>query len=337
MSAPVPAIMRACVITAPGGPEVLALRDVPRPRLGPDGVVVRVRASALNRADLLQRMGRYPAPPGAPTDIPGLEFAGEIAEVGAHVVGWEPGDRVFGIVGGGAHADYVAVHAGSLAPVPDGMPWPIAGATPEAFITAHDALVTQGGLARGERVLIHAIGSGVGLAATQLARMLGAEVFGTARSAAKLDAARAHGMHEGVVPMDGARGIAEAVLAWSNEHGVDVVLDLVGGAYVAESLRCVAARGRYLLVGLVAGTSTTIDLSRLLRHRIHLMGTVLRARSSEEKAEATAAFVRDVLPGLATGALSPVLVAVVPLERIAEGHARLEENATIGKIAVTMD
>ncbi|MCU0634759.1 MAG: NAD(P)H-quinone oxidoreductase [Gemmatimonadaceae bacterium] len=329
--------MRACVITAPGGPDVLELREVPRPALAPEEVIVRVRASALNRADLLQRAGRYPAPPGAPADIPGLEFAGEIESVGAQVRDWREGDRVFGIVGGGAHADYVAVPAGSLAPVPFGMPWPIAGAIPEAFITAHDALVTQGRLIRGDRVLIHAIGSGVGLAAAQLARQCGAHVFGTARTADKLVQARTHGMDEGVVPMEGARGIADALLTWSGGHGADVVLDLVGGAYVPESLRAIALRGRYLLVGLVAGAQATIDLSRLLRQRVHLMGTVLRARSAEEKAQVTAAFVRDVLPGLAAGTLSPVIDTVMPLDRIAEAHRRLEENQSTGKIAITVD
>lgn len=329
--------MRACRITAPGGPEVLAIQTVPTPSPAPDEVLVRVRASALNRADLLQRAGRYPAPPDVPADIPGLEFAGEIAQLGDQVTGWAVGDRVFGLVGGGAHAEYVRVPVGSLAPIPDGLPWPIAGATPEAFITAHDALSTIAGLRAGERVLIHAIGSGVGLAATQLARAIGAQVFGTARGAEKLQAARQHGMREGVVPIEGARGIADPVLAWSDGHGVDVVLDLVGGSYVPESLRCIAPRGRYVLVGLVAGAQTTLDLSRLLRQRVQLTGTVLRTRSAAEKAAATAAFVRDVLPGLAAETLAPVLDEVVPLTRIADGHARLEENTTIGKIAVVMD
>jgi NADPH:quinone reductase-like Zn-dependent oxidoreductase len=184
---------------------------------------------------------------------------------------------------------------------------------------------------------VHAIGSGVGLAAAQLCRALGAPVFGTARTPEKLEAARAHGMHDGLVPIDGARGIADAVQAWSGGRGADVVLDLVGGAYVPESLRCVALRGRYVLVGLVAGAQATLDLGRLLRQRVQLIGTVLRSRSAEEKAAVTAAFVRDVVPGLASGALHPVVDVVLPLEQVAAGHARLDENAATGKIALVIE
>jgi NADPH:quinone reductase len=328
--------MRACVIRAPGGPEVLEIREVERPIPSTDQVLVRVRASALNRADLLQRTGRYPVPPGAPSDIPGLEFAGEIAQVGAGAAGWREGDRVFGIVAGGAHAEYVCVDAGSLAAIPAGLSWTDAGASPEAFITAHDALLTLGGLRDGHRVLIHAIGSGVGLAGAQLARMMGARVFGTARQRVKLDAARPHGMDEGLVVSDELSSIADAVQAWSGGTGVNVVLDLVGGAYVAASLSAVAVRGRHVVVGLVAGVSTPLDLSRLLRQRIHLIGTVLRSRSRDEKAAATAAFVRDVVPGLADGRLRPVIDQLLPLERIAEGHQRLESNASIGKVAIAI-
>lgn len=315
---------------------MLDVREVPRPAPSPDEVLVRVRSSALNRADLLQRTGRYPVPPGAPADIPGLEFAGEIAALGARVTGWRDGDRVFGIVAGGAHAEYVAVPAGALAAVPPSMSWTDAGATPEAFITAHDALVTLGGLDAGARVLIHAVGSGVGLAGAQLARAMGAHVFGTARQQAKLDVAAAHGMERGLVPGDDLQPITDAVRAWSGGHGVDVVLDLVGGSYVAASMPAVAVRGRYVLVGLVAGATSTLDLSRLLRQRIRLIGTVLRSRTDSEKAAATAAFVRDVVPGLSAGSLGPVIDSVLPLERIAEGHVRLESNASIGKVAITI-
>jgi putative PIG3 family NAD(P)H quinone oxidoreductase len=328
--------MRACVITAPGGPDVLEIREVARPAPGPDEVLVRVMASALNRADLLQRLGRYPAPAGAPADIPGLEFAGEIVELGAHVDGWRAGDRVFGIVAGGAHAEYLVVDSGSLATVPAALSWTVAGATPEAFITAHDALCTIGRLHAGERLLIHAIGSGVGLASAQLGRLIGATVYGTARTPHKLETARGHGLSEGLVTRDGVDGIADAVKGWSGGLGVEVVLDLVGGPFVPATLPAMAPRGRYVLVGLVAGASATIDLGRLLRQRVQLTGTVLRARSRAEKAAATAGFVRDVVPGLAAGTLCPVIEEVLPLERIAEAHALLEGNGTTGKVAITM-
>jgi NADPH:quinone reductase len=328
--------MHACVIKTPGGPEVLDIREVGRPAPGAQEVLVRVRGTALNRADVLQRTGRYPVPAGAPQNIPGLEFAGEIAELGPAVTGWREGDRVFGIVAGGAHAEYVTVDQGSLALVPASLSWTEAGATPEAFITAHDALVSLGALAAGQRVLIHAVGSGVGLAAAQLARAMGAHVFGTARQQHKLDAAMSHGVERSLCLGSELQPLAEAVREWSGGGGVDVVLDLVGGDYLAASLPAVAVRGRYVLVGLVAGSSATLDLSRMLRQRIQLIGTVLRSRSNSEKAAATAAFVRDVVPGLAARTLTPVIDHVLPLDRIAEGHVRLESNATIGKVAITI-
>src|SRR5919199_2911762 len=179
--------MKAVVIPRPGGPEVLELRDVERPTPGSGEVLVRVRATALNRADLMQREGRYPPPPGAPADIPGLEFAGEVAALGPGARDWHEGDRVFGITGGGAYAEYVAVHERTLAPIPTTLGWDEAAAVPEAFITAHDALVTQAAVRPSERVLVHAVGSGVGLAAVQLARAAGAVPYGTARTAEKLN------------------------------------------------------------------------------------------------------------------------------------------------------
>ncbi|HEU4565017.1 MAG TPA: alcohol dehydrogenase catalytic domain-containing protein, partial [Gemmatimonadaceae bacterium] len=197
-----PALMRAAVITRPGGPDVLELRDLPRPEPGAGEVLVRVRASALNRADLLQREGRYPAPPGAPAEIPGIEFAGEVAALGEGVARWREGDRVFGITVGGAHAEFLVAHERALAAVPDELEWEEAGAVPEAFITAHDALVTQAALRASERVLVHAVGSGVGLAAVQLVRAMGAVPYGTSRTPEKIERARPLGLEDGVVPGD---------------------------------------------------------------------------------------------------------------------------------------
>ena len=225
--------MRAVVITRPGGPDVLEVRDVPRPRPGYGQVLVRVRATALNRADLLQREGRYPAPPDAPPDIPGMELAGEVAELGPGVQMWRVGQPVFGIVGGGSYAEYVVTHERMLAEVP-GLSWTDAAAVPEAFITAHDALVTQAGVRLSECVLVHAVGSGVGLAAAQLARAVGAVPYGTARTAEKIERARAFGLTDGIVLGSDLAPLQHAVESWA-AGAPDVVLDLDDQVRVRET------------------------------------------------------------------------------------------------------
>lgn len=328
--------MRAVVITRPGGPEVLEIQERARPEPSAGEVLVRVRAAGLNRADLLQRQGRYPAPPGAPADVPGLEFAGEVAEPGAGVHDWRPGERVFGITAGGAQAEYIRVPASMLARVPESLDWVAAAAVPEAFITAHDAMVVQGALGRGDRVVVHAVGSGVGLAAAQLASARGAHVFGTTRTPDKLERAGVAGVEAGVVLTDGPRALAAAVRAWSNGEGADLVLDLVGGDYVPAGLESLAVRGRLILVGLVAGRRTEIDLGALLSHRLTLRGTVLRVRSVVEKAAATAAFVTDVVPLLADGRVRPIVDHAYPLHEVGAAHARLESNETFGKVVVVL-
>lgn len=328
--------MRAIVISRPGEPEVLELRDVPVPQPGPEQVLVRVRATAVNRADLLQRMGKYPVPRGSPPDIPGLEFAGEIAALGDSVTGWHVGDPVFGIAGGGTYAEYVVVHHGSLATIPSAMDWHEAAAIPEAFITAHDALVTQAALQPGESVLIHAVGSGVGLAAVQIAASRNAAVFGTTRTKAKLEAARAHGLTDGIVIAGDPVALVEATARWTGGHGISVVLDLVGGPYVAAGVASLATLGRLVLVGTVAGHRAEIRLDHLLRKRATLRGTVLRARSDEEKAEATAAFVRDVVPHFANKRLHATVDRILPLNEAAEAHRIMAANANIGKIVLTV-
>jgi NADPH:quinone reductase len=329
----IPAEMRAAVITKPGGPEVLSIESRPVPSPGPDDVLVRVHTSAINRADVLQRMGRYPAPAGVPAEIPGLEFAGDVVATGANVRDRAVGDRVCGLVGGGAHAEYLVTHHAAVARVPEGLPWDVAGASPEVFITAWDAMVSQAGLQPGETVLVHAVGSGVGLAAVQIARVLGCPAFGTARGAAKLDAAREAGMHDGCQP--GASGwIASAVAGWTGRRGVDVVVDLVGGDYTAESLPAMAPRGRLMLIGALAGASATMDLRQILGKRLTIRGTVLRSRALAERIAVTAIYESEVLPRLVSGALCPRIDARFPLERIAEAHALVESNQTIGKVAL---
>lgn len=328
--------MQAIVISRPGGPEVLELRDVPRPDLGPGQVLVRIHATAVNRADLLQRAGRYPAPPDAPADIPGLEFAGEVAALGPGVAGWTPGDRVFGIAGGGTYAEYVAVHAGSLAAIPASLDWASAAAVPEAFITAHDALITQAGLRSGESVLIHAVGSGVGLAAVQIARWRNASAFGTTRTAAKLEAAARVGMTDGVVVGEDLAAVTEAVDRWTGGRGVSAVLDLVGGAYVPAGIAALAQQGRLILVGTVAGHRAEIRLDHLLRKRLTLRGTVLRSRTDAEKAAATAAFVRDLVPALAEGRLRATVDRILPLREAGRAHEIVAADENTGKVVLAV-
>ena len=327
--------MRAAVITRPGGPEVLEIQERPVPKPGASEVLVRVRASALNRADLAQREGHYAAPPGAPQDVPGLEFAGELAAVGPDAP-WQTGDRVFGIVAGGGNAEYLVTDADCVVPIPEEMSWIDAAAVPEAFITAHDALVVQGSLHADEFVLIHAVGSGVGLAATQIVRAFGSTPFGTARTADKIERAREHGLADGLVIGGDPGVIATAFNEKTNGNGIDVTLDLVGGAYLGPSIQAAAKRGRIMCVGTVAGRSSTIPVNLVLHKRLTIRGTVLRARSVEEKRAATAAFAKDLLPLFATKQLAPVVDRVYDLDDIRAAHERLASNATFGKVVILM-
>ncbi len=321
--------MRAIAITKPGGPDVLSLveRDTPQPSRGE--VRVRVRATAINRADLLQRMGAYPAPADAPPDIPGLELAGEVEALGPGVERLAVGDRVFGLVGGGAYAEQVVTHERALAKIPEGMSFEDAAAVPEAFITAHDAIVGQAGLTAGETLLIHAVGSGVGTAAVQLGRALGVFTIGTARTPDKLERAKALGLDAGVVA-EGNR-FADAVRA-VDPAGAHVVLELVGGGYLDEDLRCTRGLGRIVLVGLMAGVRSEVDLGLILRKRLRIMGTVLRARPLEEKLAVMRTFEDQVVPLLARGKLRPVIDVVLPLDQAAQAHARMASNVGFGKI-----
>lgn len=326
--------MRAVVITRPGGPEVLDVDERPEPSPRPGEILVRVRASALNRADLLQREGNYPAPAGAPADIPGLEFAGEVAACGEGVSHWREGDRVFGLVAGGAQAEYLTTDAACVARVPDSLSWADAASIPEAFITAHDAMVTQAGVRTREFVLIHAVGSGVGLAAVQIARAWQATPFGTARSSEKIEQAKAFGLAEGLTIADDPGIITEPTQRWTAKHGIDVTLDLVGGPYVVANIQAAAPRGRIMLIGTVAGRSATIPVGMVLGKRLTLRGTMLRGRSVEEKRLATAAFAADIVPRLASGELRPTIDSEFELDEIRAAHERLASNATFGKVVV---
>lgn len=330
--------VKAVTITAHGGVEVLEVREVETPaRPTADRVRVRVRAAALNRADVLQRLGRYPAPPGVPENIPGLEFAGEVDEVGDEVRTWKPGQRVFGITGGGAQAEYVVVPENHLAEIPANLDWAEAAAVPEVFITAHDALFTRAKLQPGETMLVHAAGSGVGTAAIQLTRAAGAKAFGTSRTADKLERVREYGLTGAVVVNDDPRVFAGAAREWTTGRGVNVIIDLVGASYLEANLEALASKGRMVLVGTTAGAKATLDFGTVMRKRLTIIGTVLRSRSTEEKATATRLFANHVVPLLAEGTVRPVLDRVYKLEEVRAAHARMESNESFGKIVLLIE
>lgn len=324
--------MRAITISKFGGPEVLQLVMLPEPKPAKGEVLVRVHASAINRADVLQRLGRYPAPKEAPQDIPGLEFAGEVAAVGEAVERWRPGDRVFGLAGGGAYAELLCANARCLARIPDNLSFEEAAAIPEAFITAYDAIVSQCRLAAGETVLITAVGSGVGTAAVQIASAIGARSIGTARSDDKLSRAKAFGLLTGINA--GSGNFAQSVLDATAGSGVEVILELVGGPYLSEDLACAATSGRVIVVGLTGGAKAELDLGLLLRKRLTMIGTSLRARPLEQKIIATQLLSRNLCPLFAAGKLKPVIDKKFPLAEAAQAHALMESNQNFGKIVL---
>lgn len=322
--------MRAIVLDSYGGPEVLTLRDVPDPVPGPDEVVVAVVTTALNRADILQRMGRYPGP-DMTHEVPGLELAGRVVDRGGRATRWQLGDAVMGIVGGGAYAERIVVHERQLMAVPDSIPLADAGAVPEVWITAWDALVAQGGLTPGRTALVHAGASGVGTAAIQLCRAIGARVAVTC-STGKVGACRALGAD---LVVDHTSGdFVPEVKELTSGRGVDVVLDVVGGDYLARNLDAVAVGGAIVQVGVMADAMATFPLGLLLPKRARIIGTVLRARPLEEKIATTAEFARQVLPLFDQGRCHAVIDRRFPLEQVGEAHRHMEANANVGKIVL---
>jgi len=323
--------MRAVVITRFGDPDVLDVREVPMPEPAPGEVRVRVYASGVNRADLLQRLGLYPAPSGAPQDIPGLEYAGVVDAVGAGVERPSPGEAVMGIVGGGGCAEYVVVHARTAVKVPRGLDPAEAGAVPEVFMTAYDAVFLQAGLTTGETLLVHAVGSGVGTAAVQLAAVAGARTVGTSRTQQKLEKAAALGLDIGVA---GGDGWPERVLDRTDGRGADVILDLVGGPYLAGNQRVIAPRGRHVVVGVPGGSEASIDLRALMARRASIRGTVLRARALEEKIALARVFADRVVPLFEAGRVRPVIDRWVAPEDAADAHRHIAANRNFGKIVL---
>jgi putative PIG3 family NAD(P)H quinone oxidoreductase len=322
--------MRAVVLSSHGGPEVLTVQDVDDPEPGPDEVLVDVAATALNRADLLQRMGLYPDPRRMQPEIPGLEFAGTVSAVGRRVTMWKPGDRVMGIEAGGAYAERIATHERQLLAVPECVELVDAAAIPEVFLTAWDALVLQGGLTSGRWALVHAGASGVGTAAIQIAKAIGARIAVTC-SRGKFDSVHAYAPDVVVErsPHDWASEVRQHVPA-----GFDVVLDVIGGDEVERNLQVVATRGTIVQVGLMGGGTTQVNVGLLLAKRATWIGTTLRARPLEEKVAVTRRFAAEMLPLFDSGVLRPVVDRTYALDEIADAHRYMESNANVGKIVV---
>jgi NADPH2:quinone reductase len=339
--------MRAIVHQGAGGVEVLSLRTVPDPVPGPHRLRVRVCAAGLNRADIHQRRGAYPAPPGWPADIPGMEYAGLVETLGPEVSRWKPGDRVMGLVGGGAHAEFVVVHEAEVLPVPADLTWTDAAAIPEAFLTAYDALVTRGRLKTGERVLIHAVASGVGTAAVQLSKALHATALGTSRTPAKLERMRALGLDIGIDTS--TAGFRDQV-----SEPVQLILDVLGGPAFQDNLTVLAPRGRLVILGFLQGpVAPHANLDVILRKRLEIIGTAMRTRGHEERAQLVAEFRANVLPLFGPHVLSdepmhslshpsrvgallhPIVHAAFPISEVAAAHAAMERNEGVGKIVLS--
>jgi len=323
--------MQAIVLRGYGDPSVLQFEDIPSPQYGRDEILVDVRATSLNRADLLQRMGFYPDPFPSEVEVPGMEFSGLVVAVGDRVKLWNVGDEVMGIVSGGAYAEQLAVHERQAMRIPRNVSLADAAAIPEVFITAWDALVLQGGLTSGRWALVHAGASGVGTAAVQICKAIGARVIATC-STAKVDAVTALGAD--VVVDYTSQDFVETVKQASDGKGVDVILDVIGGEYLDRNVACIAVRGRIVQVGVMGGGNTSFNLGALMPKRASLTGTVLRARPLEEKIALSQRFSSEITPLFESGLLRPVIDRRYPFTAIAEAHAFMGANGNIGKIVI---
>lgn len=325
--------MRAVVLRSHGGPDVLQFEDVASPVIGEQDILVTVAATALNRADLLQRMGFYPNPFPSGPEIPGLEFAGTVAAIGEKVTAWSVGDRVMGITSGGAYAEQLAIHERQAIAVPSGMSLQDAAGIPEVFITAWDALVVQGGLTSGRWAMVHAGASGVGTAAIQICKAIGARIVVTC-SGGKVNACRALGAD--VVVDYGTQDFVAEVAAATGGAGVDVILDVIGGDYVERNIATLAVKGRIIQVGVMAGKPVPFNVGLLLGKRASITGTVLRARPLEEKIAISQRFASEMLPLFATSQLKPIIDSVYTFADIASAHEYMATNGNVGKIVITV-
>lgn len=325
--------MRAVVLEQYGAPEVMKVREVPVPQPGREDLLVRVTGTALNRADLLQRRGAYPQPGRKPEhEIPGIEFAGTVEAIGADVARFKPGDRVFGLLTGGGYAEYVTTHERTAMPVPDGLSWTEAAAVPEAYVTAYDALFSQAELRHGSTVLIHAGGSGVGTAAIQLCKLMGARVFTTVGSAEKAERVRQLGADRPINYR--TEDFGAVIKAETAGNGVDVIIDFIGAPYLERNVSTLGFKGRMVILGLMGGPAAEISLRAIMAKRLRVMGSTLRARALEEKAALAQAFAKEMLPLFGSGRLKPVIDSVFPLEQVVAAHQYMEANRNFGKIVL---
>jgi putative PIG3 family NAD(P)H quinone oxidoreductase len=321
--------VKAIIRTGDGGPEVLQLGEAPSPNPTETQLLVDVRATALNRADMIQRRGGYPPPPGE-SEVLGLEIAGTVSAMGNAVKGMTKGDRVFGLVGGGGYAEQAVIDYRMAMPMPDEWTFEQAAAVPEVFFTASDNIFTQGGLSAGEAILIHAGGSGVGTAGVQISHHAGAKVFVTAGTSEKIENCKALGATEGINYKE-SDFVAE-ILRLTDGQGVDVVVDFIGAPYLERNLSVLKTKGRLLQLGLISGSVTEINLNTVMRNRLQLIGSVLRTRSIDEKIGVTQRFMDRWLPELKNGRLRPIIDTVFPLAQVQEAHAYMEANRNFGKI-----
>jgi putative PIG3 family NAD(P)H quinone oxidoreductase len=321
--------MRAVVITEPGGPEVLQWEEVPDPELGPGEVLIDVAAAGVNRADLLQRQGHYPPPPGA-SHYPGMEVSGRIVATGADVTGWQPGDEVCALMAGGGYAEKVAVPAGQVLPVPAGLSLVDAAALPETTCTVHSNLVQVGGLRAGETLLVHGGASGIGTTAIQLGKALGARVICTAGSPAKLERCRELGADVAISYRD--EDFVEVVKDVTDGHGADVILDIMGASYLARNLAALATEGRLVIIGRQGGNRAELDLGLLQSKRASIHATTLRNQPVAEKSAIVAAVTDQVWPLVSAGTVTPVIHELVPMAEAAKAHRLLEEGGHTGKV-----
>jgi putative PIG3 family NAD(P)H quinone oxidoreductase len=325
--------MRAVLITKPGKPDVLEIQQAETPEPLGEQVRVRVRAAGLNRADLHQVAGNYPAPAGVPSNIPGMEFAGVVDAVGPLVRQWKRGQRVMGIVGGGAQAEYIVAHEGMLVEIPENLDFVQAASVPEVFLTAHDALFTQARLQMGERILIHAAGSGVGTAAIQLAHAAGATVYGTSRTPDKLERAKPLGLETGLA----AENFAEEIKQITQGVGVHVIIDFIGAAYMEQNLDAIAPWGRIVYLATMGGVQANINLGIVMSKRVQIRGCTLRTRTLEEKLAVTRLFATHVVPLLASGRIKPIVEQVYPLREVVAAYNTMSENKNFGKLIISID
>jgi NADPH2:quinone reductase len=329
-----PDTMTAIAISRPGGPEVLVATSLPVPQPGESEVLVAVEAAGVNRPDVLQRQGGYPPPPGAP-DTPGLEIAGNVVAAGPGVRRYRLGDRVCGLVAGGGYAEYCTVAEANALPIPGDLSPVEAGGLPETFFTVWTNVFTRGNLKPGETLLVHGGSSGIGTTAIMMAKVWGARSFATAGSAEKCRACEELGAERAINYRE--EDFVEAVLAATNKRGVDVILDMVGGDYVARNFKAAARDGRIVNIAFLKGSKIEIDLLPVMLKRLTFTGSTLRIRSVEEKAEIARALEEHIWPHLAAGRIRPVVHKTFPLRDAAAAHALMDSGAHIGKIVLTVE